>query len=63
LRTVPLDFASAFGALLRFDPASGDEATVVGLLLGGELTLDEASRSDGAPITGRIDGTLVESIW
>ena len=53
--TVPIEVFSSF--VFRFNPVTGT-GSVVGYLLGGNITFTQAGTTEGAPVTGRWDSTV-----
>ena len=60
--SVPINLGEAFGYMFRQDPLN-PEAFEVYLLMDGEITFQEASMADGAPVTGTIEANIRESGW
>ena len=55
--TMPLDWGSAVGVLYRIVP--GSPAVLVGYLMNGSLTFDQAGTGTGAPVIGRFRGQVI----
>jgi spore coat protein CotH len=62
--TVPIDFRSAAGFVIEFDPSVMDaEPNVIGLVANGTVSFVEAGGRDGDAIVGSFEGQLFESFF
>jgi hypothetical protein len=55
---LPVDWMNVTGGIFNFDPATG-AGVLLGYFLDGQITLDDASTTDGAPVRGSMTGTLI----
>jgi spore coat protein CotH len=56
--SLSIDLSAAVAFVLEFDPAT-DDVRLVGLVLGGALTLEAAATTPGAPVEGSVSGLVV----